>query len=52
MLYVEVDPSGTDIWKLDQVVELLKAGAVGIIPTDTVYVTLWFCFHFSEWHLC
>ena len=38
LLYVEADPSGTDSWKLDSVVELLKAGAVGVIPTDTVYV--------------
>lgn len=38
-MYVEVDPSGVDSWKLEPVVELLKEGAVGIIPTDTVYDT-------------
>lgn len=38
LLYVEVDPSGSDSWKLDPVVALLKEGAVGVIPTDTVYV--------------
>ncbi|XP_051117484.1 uncharacterized protein LOC127242126 [Andrographis paniculata] len=37
LLYVEVDPSGSDAWKLDPIVELLKQGAVGVIPTDTVY---------------
>ncbi|GMP29672.1 hypothetical protein CsSME_00004666 [Camellia sinensis var. sinensis] len=37
LLYVEVDPSGADGWKLDPVVKLLKEGAVGVIPTDTVY---------------
>ncbi|XP_044501086.1 uncharacterized protein YciO isoform X2 [Mangifera indica] len=37
LMYVEVDPSGVDSWKLEPVVELLKEGAVGIIPTDTVY---------------
>ncbi|KAK1270814.1 hypothetical protein QJS04_geneDACA012625 [Acorus gramineus] len=37
MLYVEADPSGAENWKLDQVVELIKDGAVGVIPTDTVY---------------
>ncbi|KAI5651095.1 hypothetical protein M9H77_37100 [Catharanthus roseus] len=37
LLYVEVDPSGSDSWKLDPVVALLKEGAVGVIPTDTVY---------------
>ncbi|KAL0431559.1 UNVERIFIED_CONTAM: putative protein YciO [Sesamum radiatum] len=37
LLYVEVDPSGADSWKLEPVVELLKEGAVGVIPTDTVY---------------
>ncbi|KAK1319408.1 hypothetical protein QJS10_CPB04g00260 [Acorus calamus] len=37
MLYVEADPSGAENWKLDQAVELIKDGAVGVIPTDTVY---------------
>ncbi|CAI0457731.1 unnamed protein product [Linum tenue] len=37
LVYVEADPSGEDIWKLDPIVELLKQGAVGVIPTDTVY---------------
>ncbi|KAJ0113659.1 hypothetical protein Patl1_03032 [Pistacia atlantica] len=39
LMYVEVDPSGADCWKLEPVVELLKEGAVGVIPTDTVYGT-------------
>lgn len=38
LLYVEADPSGGDSWKLDPVVQLLKEGAVGVIPTDTLYV--------------
>ncbi|KAL3813897.1 hypothetical protein ACJIZ3_015165 [Penstemon smallii] len=37
LLYVEVDPFGSDSWKLDPIVELLRNGAVGVIPTDTVY---------------
>ncbi|XVF57779.1 hypothetical protein PTKIN_Ptkin07bG0009600 [Pterospermum kingtungense] len=37
LLCVEVDPSGTESWKLEPVIELLKQGAVGVIPTDTVY---------------
>ncbi|KDP46279.1 hypothetical protein JCGZ_10119 [Jatropha curcas] len=37
LLYVEADPSGADGWKLDPVIELLKEGAVGVIPTDTLY---------------
>ncbi|KAJ6832108.1 uncharacterized protein M6B38_345595 [Iris pallida] len=37
MMYVEVDPAGTDTWKLESVIELLRGGAVGVIPTDTVY---------------
>lgn len=37
-MYVDVDPSGADSWKLEPVVQLLKEGAVGVIPTDTVYV--------------
>lgn len=38
-MYVEVDPSGSDTWKLEPVVKLLQEGAVGVIPTDTVYVS-------------
>ncbi|KAL1830969.1 hypothetical protein ACET3Z_000620 [Daucus carota] len=37
LLYVEVDPSGNDAWKLEPVLQLLNKGAVGVIPTDTVY---------------
>lgn len=37
LVYAEVDPSGADSWKLEPVVNLLKDGAVGVIPTDTVY---------------
>ncbi|XP_077250348.1 DHBP synthase RibB-like alpha/beta domain-containing protein isoform X2 [Tasmannia lanceolata] len=37
MLYVKVDSLGADTWKLEPVIELLKNGAVGAIPTDTVY---------------
>ncbi|XP_030530772.1 uncharacterized protein YciO isoform X3 [Rhodamnia argentea] len=37
LLYVEVEPLGGDSWKLDPVVDLLKEGAVGVIPTDTIY---------------
>ncbi|KAL5724824.1 hypothetical protein ACHQM5_008036 [Ranunculus cassubicifolius] len=36
-VYVEVDPSGSDTWKLEPVIKLLQEGAVGVIPTDTVY---------------
>lgn len=31
--FVQVEADGTDAWRLDPVVEALKAGAVGIIPT-------------------
>ncbi|KAM0889987.1 hypothetical protein ACQ4PT_027345 [Festuca glaucescens] len=37
MLRVTVEPSGEDFWKLDPVVDLINSGAVGVIPTDTVY---------------
>ncbi|KAL6900927.1 hypothetical protein ACP4OV_005603 [Aristida adscensionis] len=37
MLRVTVEPSGGDFWKLDPVVDLINRGAVGVIPTDTVY---------------
>eukprot|EP00250_Pteridium_aquilinum_P009422 c18658_g1_i1 orf=147-1097(+) len=36
-VYVSVDSLGSDVWKLDRVIQLLKDGAVGVIPTDTVY---------------
>ncbi|OAY86084.1 Uncharacterized protein YciO [Ananas comosus] len=37
MVYVKVDPSGEDTWKLEPIIDLIKEGAVGVIPTDTVY---------------
>ncbi|XP_028771337.1 uncharacterized protein LOC114728593 [Neltuma alba] len=37
LLYVEADTSGSDSWKLEPVVNLLNEGAVGVIPTDTLY---------------
>ncbi|MED6171247.1 hypothetical protein PIB30_039071 [Stylosanthes scabra] len=37
LVYIEADPSGSDTWKLEPVVNLLKEGAVGVIPTDTLY---------------
>ncbi|KAK7311354.1 hypothetical protein RJT34_09438 [Clitoria ternatea] len=37
LLYIEADPFGSDSWKLEPVVNLLKQGAVGVIPTDTLY---------------
>ncbi|XP_038998460.1 uncharacterized protein LOC120123700 [Hibiscus syriacus] len=37
LVYVEVDPSATENWKLEPVIELLNQGAVGVIPTDTMY---------------
>jgi hypothetical protein len=31
--FVQVEPDGSDSWRLDAVVEAIKGGAVGIIPT-------------------
>uniref|UniRef100_A0A6T7YBQ0 Threonylcarbamoyl-AMP synthase n=1 Tax=Pyramimonas obovata TaxID=1411642 RepID=A0A6T7YBQ0_9CHLO len=36
-LYVEVEADGSDAWRLDPVIDLLRRGGVGIIPTDTLY---------------
>ncbi|KAG6581099.1 putative protein YciO, partial [Cucurbita argyrosperma subsp. sororia] len=36
LLYVKAE-SEEDAWKLEPIVDLLKEGAVGVIPTDTVY---------------
>ncbi|WVZ04707.1 hypothetical protein V8G54_018053 [Vigna mungo] len=37
LVYTEADPSASDSWKLEPIVNLLKQGAVGVIPTDTLY---------------
>jgi tRNA A37 threonylcarbamoyladenosine synthetase subunit TsaC/SUA5/YrdC len=47
MLRVTVEPSGQDFWKLDPVVDLINSGAVGVIPTDTVYDMSILSLHFS-----
>lgn len=36
LVYTEADPSASDSWKLEPIVNLLKQGAVGVIPTDTL----------------
>jgi len=36
LVFIEADPSGSDSWKLEPIVNLLKQGAVGVIPTDTL----------------
>ncbi|XP_019098222.1 PREDICTED: uncharacterized protein LOC104773496 isoform X1 [Camelina sativa] len=43
LVYIEVDPCGVDAWKLQPVIDLLKQGAVGVIPTDTVYAIVCDC---------
>lgn len=35
VLIVTVDPEGSDTWRLDAVADLVKAGAVGVVPTDS-----------------
>ncbi|XP_027352037.1 uncharacterized protein LOC113862928 [Abrus precatorius] len=37
LVYIEANPSASDSWKLEPVIHLLKQGAVGVIPTDTLY---------------
>ncbi|RRT77313.1 hypothetical protein B296_00017708, partial [Ensete ventricosum] len=37
MVYVEMDTLGSETWRLEPVIKLIKEGAVGVIPTDTVY---------------
>lgn len=34
-VFIEVQPDGSDDWRLDAVVDLIKDGGVGIIPTDS-----------------
>ncbi|KAG2447152.1 hypothetical protein HYH02_007898 [Chlamydomonas schloesseri] len=35
-LVVHVEPDASDAWRLEEVVQLIKAGGVGVIPTDTL----------------
>jgi tRNA threonylcarbamoyl adenosine modification protein (Sua5/YciO/YrdC/YwlC family) len=35
--FLTLEADGSDSWKLDQVADMLQRGAVGIIPTDTMY---------------
>ncbi|KAJ3681264.1 hypothetical protein LUZ60_015753 [Juncus effusus] len=37
MTYVKMDESGDGMWKLEPIIKLIQEGAVGVIPTDTVY---------------
>ncbi|BDA40540.1 Uncharacterized protein YciO [Coccomyxa sp. Obi] len=34
-LYITVERDGSDLWRLDPVINMLKEGALGILPTDT-----------------
>eukprot|EP00891_Asterochloris_glomerata_P001112 jgi/Astpho2/1112/fgenesh1_pg.00020_%23_12_t len=34
-LFVEVEPDGSDTWRLDAVADIIRNGGVGILPTDT-----------------
>ncbi|KEH26178.1 DHBP synthase RibB-like alpha/beta domain protein, putative [Medicago truncatula] len=47
LIYIEADPFGSDSWKLEPVVNLLKQGAVGVIPTDTLSVLSIYLFSFA-----
>ncbi|XP_058775174.1 uncharacterized protein LOC131649428 isoform X2 [Vicia villosa] len=38
LVYIEADPSGSDSWKLGPVLNLLKQGAVGVIPHSRGFV--------------
>lgn len=51
MLRVEVEPSGEDFWKLDPIIDLINRGAVGVIPTDTVYAARCFSWAFLSFIL-
>jgi len=36
-LYVNIEDPVYDVWRLDPVIEMIKKGSVGVIPTDTSY---------------
>ena len=35
--FIDVEDFYSDGWRLDEVVEILKNGGVGVVPTDTCY---------------
>ena len=36
-LHVEVEADGSDVWRADEVLEILADGGCGVVPTDTSY---------------
>lgn len=36
-LIIDVDPCGADTWRLGPAADIIKAGGVGVIPTDSSY---------------
>jgi len=36
-LFLEVEADGSDAWRCDRVVDIIKSGGVGVLPTDTSY---------------
>jgi tRNA threonylcarbamoyl adenosine modification protein (Sua5/YciO/YrdC/YwlC family) len=35
-LFLTLEPDGSDVWRLEPVIQILKDGGVGIIPTDSL----------------
>jgi tRNA threonylcarbamoyl adenosine modification protein (Sua5/YciO/YrdC/YwlC family) len=35
--YLQVEPAGEDAWKMNPLVEILRQGGVGVLPTDSGY---------------
>ncbi len=36
-MYLQVEPESWDMWRLAPIVQILRKGGLGVIPTDTVY---------------
>lgn len=36
-MYLDMDPHYPEVWRMGEIARLIEQGAVGVIPTDTVY---------------
>ena len=34
---MELEPDGSDAWRADKVLDIIRSGGVGVLPTDTCY---------------
>ncbi|HIA03299.1 MAG TPA: threonylcarbamoyl-AMP synthase [Myxococcales bacterium] len=42
-MYLDMDPDYPEVWRMGEIARLVEKGAVGVIPTDTVYAFVCDC---------